>query len=221
MSDAVQMNLLAPPADERLDVPVSWEVLYYGANARADHGRGEPLFPHRYVPSPPTKLPDEAEWLAALDFAEEARRYNQAGCARLDLSKRDGAGSNGPMGRGGPSGPMLMASSRGVEVDGRLASWPQLLGGRREQREVEPQVARARDLAEAFHYLDYYGRVYAEPEPGDEWSPVPFIRRLALEARQLGGDPSLLEPHSDYMRRGLEPEDSADQEGDGPDDGDL
>ena len=44
-----------------------------------------------------------------------------------------------------------------------------------------------------------------EPEPGDEWSPVPFIRRLALEARQLGGDPSLLEPHSDYMRRGLDP----------------
>lgn len=221
MSDAVQMNLLAPPADERLDVPVSWEVLYYGANARADRGRGEPLFPHRYVPSPPAKLPDEAEWLAALDFAEEARRYNQAGCARLDLSKRDGAGSNGPMGRGGPSGPMLMASSRGVEVDGRLASWPQLLGGRQEQREVEPQVARARDLAEAYHYLDYYGRVYAEPEPDDEWSPVPFIRRLALEARQLGGDPSLLEPHSDYMRRGLEPDDSADPEGDGPDDGDL
>jgi hypothetical protein len=217
VSDAVQMNLLAPPADERLNVPFCWEVLYYGANARADRGRGEPLFPHRFVPAPPAKLPDEAEWLVALDFAEEARRYNQAGCARLDLSKRDGAGSNGPMGQGGPSGPMLMASSRGVEVDGRLATWPQLLGGRREQREVEPEVARARDLAEAYHYLDYYGRVYAEPEPDDEWSPVPFIRRLALEARQLGGDPSLLEPHSDYMRLGLEP----DEEGDGPDDGDL
>jgi hypothetical protein len=159
------MNLLAPPADERVDVPVSWEVLYYGTNARADRGRGEPLFPHQYVPSPPAKLPDEAEWLVALDFAEEARRYNQAGCAVLDLSKRDGAGSNGPMGRGGPSGPMLMASSRGVEVDGRLATWPQLLGGRREQREIEPQVARARDLAEAYHYLDYYGRVYEGPSP--------------------------------------------------------
>lgn len=201
---SAQMSLLARPAETRLEVPTSWEVLYYGASARAQRGRGEPLFPHRHVPAPPPKLPEEADWLAALDFAEEARRYNQAGRARLDLSKRDGAGSNGPMGRGGPGGPMLMASGRGVEADGRLATWPQLLAGRREQREVEPEVACARDLAEAYHYLDYYGRVYAEPQPDDKWSPVPLIARLATEARELGGDPSLLEPRSDYMRRGLE-----------------
>jgi hypothetical protein len=147
----------------------------------------------------------EAEWLAALDFVEEARRFNQAGRAVLDLSKRDGAGSNGPMGRSGPSEPSIMASSKGVEVEGHLATWPQLLKGRREQREVEVDVACARDLAEAYHYLDYYGRIYAEPKEGDDWSPVSLIRRLAAEARRLGGDPTLLEPHTDYMRQGLVP----------------
>jgi hypothetical protein len=200
-----QMSLLAQPSAESLAVPVSWEVLSYGAGARADRGRGRQLFPHRHVPSPPSRLPDEAGWLAALDFAEEARRFNQAGRAVLDLSRRDGAGSNGPIGSAGPSGPSLMASSRGVEVEGRLATWPQLLKGRREQREVEVDVARARDLAEAYHYLDYYGRVYGEQEEGhrEGWSPVPLIRRLAAEARELGGDPMQLEPHTDYMREGL------------------
>lgn len=203
MAATTQMSLLAAPADAPLEVPICWAVLHIGASARADGGRGEPLFPHRHVPSPPSRLPDEREWLAALDFAETARRYNQAGRAVLDLSQRDGAGSNGPMGTGGPGRPSLMASSRGVEVEGRLASWPQLLKGRQEQRDVEPEVARARDLAAAYHYLDYYGRVYAEPEEGDKWGPVPLIRRLATEARELGGDPSGLEPHTDYMREGL------------------
>lgn len=206
-----QMSLLAQPSTAPLAVPISWEVLYYGADARTDRGRGEQLFPHRHVPSPPRKLPDEVGWLAALDFAEDARRYNQAGRAVLDLSKRDGAGSNGPIGSSGPSGSRLMASSRGVEVDDRLASWPQLLAGRREQREIEADVARARDLAEAYHYLDYYGRVYGEPEDrdgfdgiGEQWSPVPLICRLAEEAIDLGGDPTQLQPHTSYMRQGIE-----------------
>ncbi len=161
------------------------------------------MFAHRHVPAMPAKLRDEAEWLAALDFAEEARRYNQAPRARLDLSGRDGAGSNGPIGRGGPDGLSLMASGRGIEVDGRLTTWPQLLAGRSEQREVEPEVARARDLAEAYHYLDYYGHAYPEPAEGDTWSPVALIARIAAEARALGGDPTQLQPRSHYMREGL------------------
>lgn len=197
-----QMSLLAPPASGPVEVPVCREVLYSGANARAEGGRGHQLFPHRHVPPLPPKLSEEDEWLAALEFAEEARRFNQAPRAVLDLSSRDGAGSNGPMGRGGPTGPMLMASARGVEVDGRLATWPQLLRGRREQREVEFDLGRARDLAEAYHYLDYYGRVYEGVEHED-WGPVPLIRRLAAETRELGGDPALLDPHTDYMREGI------------------
>ena len=197
------MNLLAPPAVDAVEVPVCWEVLYYGANARAQRGRGEQLFAHRHVPPMPHSLPEESEWLAALDFAEDARRYNQAPRPKLDLTKRDGAGSNGPVGASGAGGAMLMASSRGVEVDGRLVTWPQLLAARSEQRAVEPDLARARDLAEAYHYLDYYGHVYAEPADGDEWSPIPLMQRLAAETRELGGDPTLLEPRSNYMREAL------------------
>lgn len=197
------MSLLAQPSDAPLKVPVCWSVLYHGADARADRGRGEQLFPHRYVPPPPPKLPDERGWLAALDFAEDARRFNQAGRAVLDLTQRDGAGSNGPLGSGGPGRPSISASSRGVEVERRLATWPQLLRGRQEQRDLEPDVARARDLAEAYHYLDYYGRVYDEPEEGDTWSPIPLIRRLAEEACHLGGDPAQLKTHTAYMRDGI------------------
>ncbi len=205
------MSLLVPPSAGPLEVSPCREVLLRGAGACAEGGRGEPLFPHRHVPSPPPRLPDQPDWLAALDFAEHARRHNQAPHAVLDLSKRDGAGSNGPIGSTMPSGPMLTASSRGVEVDGRLATWPQLLKGRQEQRQVELEVARARDLAEAYHYLDYYGRVYGEREErdgsdgnGEQWSPVPLIQRLAEEAIHLGGDPTQLEPHTTYMRQGIE-----------------
>jgi hypothetical protein len=79
-----------------------------------------------------------------------------------------------------------------------------VLAGRREQREVEPEIARARDLAEAYHYLDYYGRVYADLPWREDWTPVPLIARLAAEARELGGDPTLLEPHTDYMQEGIQ-----------------
>ena len=201
------MNLLAPAASESLEVPICWSVLHHGANARAEDRRGEPLFPHRHVPPAPATLPDEREWLAALDFAERARRSNQAGRAKLDLSKRDGAGSNGSMGSCGPGQVWVMASSRGIEVGepptSRLLTWPKLLAARSEQRAVEVEVARARDLAQAYHCLDYYGHVYPEPEEGDRWSPAPLIKRLAAEARDLGGDPTLLKPRSDYMREAL------------------
>lgn len=206
-----QMSLLSQPAGDPIIVPVCWEVLHAGADARDDHGRGDQLFPHRHVPSPPAKLPEETHWLAALDFAEEARRYNQSTRAVLDLSKRDGAGSNGPLGIAGPIGPRISASSRGVEVDDGLATWPQLLAARAEQREIEVEVARARDLAQAYHALDYYGHVYGEPEErdgfdgiGEQWSPVPLIRRLAEEAIALGGDPTQLRLHTSYMRQGIE-----------------
>jgi hypothetical protein len=76
-----------------------------------------------------------------------------------------------------------MASSRGIEVDGRLLGRPRLLGSRQEQREVEFDLARARDLAHAYHLLDYYGAVYGEPEErdgfdgiGEQFSPVPLIQ---------------------------------------------
>jgi len=196
-----QMNLLAPPSEAELEVPVCPQVLLRGAGACGrEHA---PLVPHRHVQPAPAAMRDEGVWLAALDFAEEVRRYSQAPLPVLDLDK---PGDSGASGRSGPGMPSLWATSRGVEVDGALATWPRLLAGRAEQRQVEPEVARARDLAEAYHYLDYYGGVYEEPEESDEWSPVPLIRRLAAEARELGGDPALLEPRSQYMRMALHPD---------------
>lgn len=203
-----QLNLLAPPSEDPVAVPICRWVLYAGSAAHSAEEPSEPLFPHRHVPPAPPSFSGDAVWLAALDFAESELRFGQAGRAILDLDPGAAKGCSG--GCASQSGPMLWASSRGVEVDGVLVSWPQLVTGRREQREVELGMARARDLAEAYHYLDYYGRVYGEPRErdgfdgiGEQYSPVPLIRRLAEEAIELGGDPTRLQPHTSYMRQGI------------------
>jgi hypothetical protein len=98
----------------------------------------------------------------------------------------------------------LWASSRGVEVNGRLLTWSRVLAGHIEQRDAEPQIARAGDLAHIYHLLDYYGHAYSEPGEGDAWSPVPLIAGLAEHALELGGSPSRLESRSEYMREGIE-----------------
>jgi hypothetical protein len=199
-----QMNLLAAPVGAEIEVPVCPAVLYAGANALSEGGRGEPLFAHRFVPPAPPDTGERAHWLAALEFAEGQLRYAQAPCARLVLSGPESRSSRCNGGISGPGRPTLWASSRGVEVDGRKLSWARVLAGRAEQRDAEPQIARARDLAHIYHLLDYYGHAYGEPAEGDEWSPVPLIVGLAERAYELGGDPSRLEPRSEYMREGIE-----------------
>jgi hypothetical protein len=200
-----QLNLLAPPSEGPLAVPICRSVLSAGSRAVAAGKACEPLFPHRHAPPRPSAIPDDLAWLAALDFAEQQLRFRQAGRAVLDL--RRGGGKDCTGGQSGPNSPLLMASSRGIEVDGASATWPQLLKGREEQRDTEFDVAWARDLAEAYHCLDYYGRVYGEvDEKGSSekgYSPVPLIRRLAEEAIELGGKPGLLTIHTTYMRRGI------------------
>jgi hypothetical protein len=201
-----QMNLLAPASDGPIEVPICRSVLYSGAKARIGNGRGKPLFPHNHLPPLPATLDDETHWLAVLDFAETELRFNRPAHAILDLDSATGSGCSG--GIAGPSSPTLMASSRGIEVDGRLITWPRLLKGRQEQRDVEFDVARARDLAEAYRLLDYYGHVYGDGPPyshgREEWTPVPLIRRLAEEAIDLDGSPNLMEPRTDYMRQGIQ-----------------
>ena len=180
------------------------DVLLRGANAIS--GRVF-LFAHRHVPARPATVTSDHVWLAMLDLAEDARRYNQAGRAVLDLTVRNGAGSNGPIGTGD-----LMLDGKGCENwrDKSRATWPALLAGRREQRHAEPGIARARDLAEAYHYLDYYGHIYAEPDflgndqtVSGSWRADRFIAQLARQVLDLGGDPTLLDTHSDYMRDGI------------------
>jgi len=199
-----QMNLLAAPVGEEIEVPICPVVLYAGANARVEGGRGEPLFAHCFSPPAPLGLSEEAHWLAVLDFAEDQLRYAQAPSSRLVLNGPESRASRCNGGTSGPNRPTLWASSRGVEVNGCLLAWSRVLAGRSEQRDAEPQVARARDLAHVYHLLDYYGHVYSEPLKGDEWSPVPLIAGLAERAYELGGDPSRLEPRSQYMHEGIE-----------------
>jgi hypothetical protein len=69
------------------------DVLLRGADAISG---GMVLFAHRHVPARPATVTGDRVWLAMLDLAEDARRYNQAGRAVLDLTARHGAGSNGP-----------------------------------------------------------------------------------------------------------------------------
>jgi hypothetical protein len=180
------------------------DVLLRGADAISG---GVFLFAHHHVPARPATVTDDRVWLAMLDLAEDARRYNQAGRAVLDLTAKGGAGSNGPIGTGD-----LMLDGNGCENwrDKSRATWPALLAGRREQRHAEPDIARARDLAEAYHYLDYYGHVYAEPDflgndqtVSGSWRADRFIAQLAGQVLDLGGDPTLLQPRSDYMRAGI------------------
>ncbi|HEY5052277.1 MAG TPA: hypothetical protein VII45_02595 [Solirubrobacterales bacterium] len=201
-----QLNLLAPPSEDTIAVPICREVLYSGCRAHSGGEVDQPLFAHRHIPSAPPQLPDEAAWVAALEFAEEELRYKQSARAVLDLDQCSGTGCCG--GRAGPSTPRLMSSSRGIEVDGILTTWSRLIKGRQEQRDVEFDLARARDLAEAYRLLDYYGHVYGDGPPyshgREEWTPVPLIRRLAEEALDLGGEPAQLEPRTDYMRQGIE-----------------
>lgn len=190
-----QMNLLAQPSEAKIEVPVCLVVLHHGSRAGRKKGTLEPLFPHR-----PAKVSSDEEWMIALDYAEETRRYEQSGRAVLEL---DSQSVRGPGGRSGPGEPRLWVDSRGVEINDTLIAWPPLLAGRTEQREIEPEVARARDLAQAYKYLDYFGEVYDKRPHREEWSPVPLIRRLAEEARALGGDPTLLPLHTEYMCEGI------------------
>jgi hypothetical protein len=84
-----------------------------------------------------------------------------------------------------------MADSRGVHdwMNGQEATWSQLLRALRAQREQEPHVAQARDLAEAYHYLDYYRRAYGTPADASHR----LLASIRDEIRALGGDPALVE----------------------------
>lgn len=201
------MNLLAQPREEKIEVPVCAAVLHHGSRAGRKRGTLEPLFPHLHVPHRPAKLARDEAWLLALDYAEEVHRFDQSPRAVLRL---DGKVSRSLGGRCGGGEPRLRHDSQGIKVDELLLKWPRLLAARGEQREVEPEVARARDLAQAYRYLDYFGEVYGEPEDregfdgiGEQFSPVPLVRRLAEEAIELGGNPAQLPVHTTYMRQGI------------------
>ncbi len=117
---------------DQITVEPTPDVLALGADTISD---GRFRFAHHHVPARPATVSDDPVWLAMLDLAEQARCYNQASRAILDLTARNGAGSNGPIGFGD-----LHLDAKGAENwrDHSRARWAALLAGRRAQRHAEP-----------------------------------------------------------------------------------
>ena len=171
-----QLSLLGDAvADETVTVSPTRAVLMHGASARE-------VPRHRDVGPIGSAGAETAARMLAL--AENALRYNQAPSPRLvvDPEKRKGLGSNGPMGANS-----LMADNTAIRdyKTGETATWPQLLRALAAQREDEPHIARARDLAHAYHYLSYYSRAYGTPAD----APPALIASLRASITELGGDP--------------------------------
>jgi hypothetical protein len=174
-----QLSLLGDAtAAETVRVAPSPKVLVYGANA--------PEVPrHRDAGALASASAETVRLM--LELTEDALRYNQAPDPRLVVPEKRGRGigSNGPMGRNS-----LMADGKGIRHfrTDESATWPQLLRALAAQREDEPQIARERDLAEAYHYLHYYSRAYGTPED----APPKLLENLRAAIRDLGGDPTLV-----------------------------
>jgi hypothetical protein len=172
-----QLSLLGDAAaKETVRVAPTPRVLVHGANA--------PEVPrHRDVGPLGSAGVQTARLMLAL--AEDVLRYSQAPNPRLVVpAKRGrGIGSNGPIGRNS-----LMADGKGIRDfrTGESATWPQLLRALAAHRVDEPHVARARDLAEAYHYLSYYARAYGTPDD----APPALLENLRVAIRELGGDPT-------------------------------
>jgi hypothetical protein len=167
-----QLSLLAE-ASTPITVAATRAVLIYGARA--------PEVPrHQAAVQLPGVRPATLARMLAL--AEDALRYNQAPTATLNLADRRGAGSNGPIGTGN-----LHADSNGIEAHdtGERAAWPQLLRALRAQREAEPHIAQARDLAQAYRYLHYYAHAYGTPAD----APPRLLAAIRDEIANLGGNP--------------------------------
>jgi hypothetical protein len=172
-----QLSLLGDAtAEETVRVAPSPTVLVYGANA--------PVVPrHRDVGALGSASAETVRLM--LELTEDALRYNQAPDPRLVVPGKGGRGigSNGPMGRNS-----LMADGKGIRDfrSDESATWPQLLHALAAQRQDEPHVARARDLAEAYHYLSYYSRAYGTPED----APPNLLENLRVAIRELGREPA-------------------------------
>jgi hypothetical protein len=100
--------------------------------------------------------------------------------------------------------------SSGTERGSASAPAQTCAKGSCDRHPLTPDIAAARDLAEAYHYLDYYGRVYADPDflgtdqtVSGSWRADRLIAQLARQVLDLGGDPTVLNTHSDYIRAGI------------------
>jgi hypothetical protein len=188
---------------EALDVPV--KVIQAGGQQfiRVDRPA------HTHIPRRPPAIRHDRTWLRMLAYAEEQIRWASTR-AVPDLARKPAREITGGI---CGDGYRLDINSRGcnVPLSAQKATWPQLLAGLAAQRSVEPGIARARDLADAYHHLDYFGRVYRETDflgkdqtVRGSWRADRFIAEIAREVLELGGDLTLVPIHSSYMRAGVD-----------------
>ena len=182
---ASQLDLLAARV-ERITVEPTPEVIRLGARRAPDH---------ECVPSKrPKDLHSDEEWLFVLRFAEELirwRSWTHPHPLPLDRRPDDCVGGAG---RAWYDGKGVAIAEQGKR---RYASWPALLRGLREQREREPHIADARDLAAAYHAAEQYHRFYLADPPeipvvAGGWCEEvaePHFDRLLAAVADLGGDP--------------------------------
>jgi hypothetical protein len=186
-----QLDLFAP-AIEPVTVEPTRDVVRGGAGS-AEVPR------HTHVPSPrPRPLDSDEEWLTTLRVAEGQIRWRSWTQPHpLPLEKRPGECDGGSSDCWYDS--TGVGFGRGERK--RRATWLALLRGLREQREQEPHIADARDLAHAYSALETYDRYYIR-EGGsatsygdrDDWRErvaLPHFERLKAIIEELGGDPSL------------------------------
>jgi hypothetical protein len=197
MAMSAQLDLFAPVIEVIVIEPTR-DVIHRGAKAKR-------VPPHSHVPSRrPRLLHTDEEWLSCLRIAERQirwRRWTQPHPLPLDSRPEECVGG----------GPGHWYDAKGVGVgefsSRRYATWPALLRGLEEQRDREPHVADARDLAAAYHALEQYDRFYVRDGgsvigggtrlDGDDWRErvaIPHLAKLREIVERLGGDPTLVVP---------------------------
>jgi len=193
MSATLQLDLFAPPV-ETVVVEPAREVIRRGASAGS-------VPSHEYVPEPrPRSMHTDEEWLGALSTAEGLIRWKswtQPHPLPLDERPHECVGGGGDYWHDGKG------VAAGAWNDRRYATWPALLKGLQAQREHEPHIADARDLAHAYHALEQYDGFYvrdggsvAGHGDSDEWRQrvaVPHLAHLKQVVVDLGGDPGMVE----------------------------
>lgn len=186
---SAQISLLATLADEQTPASppstrASRDVLALGARA-PDVRRHSTLHPPEGV--------TRQVWSRMLDFTEGLLRDATPTTAAIDASDRDAVAlvaSSGTI--AAADGFVWFDVERQHLVErhhGHRIPWTQLLATLAALREDEPQVARARDLAQAHRLRAHYGQAYVD-------APARLLDRLDAQITALGGDPTHATPRS-------------------------